>query len=322
MTAGGTGSGGGSVSYNVAANATPQPRTGTLSLAGQVHTISQQGRPATECTYTVTPTTATYNKDAAEGTFAVTAPGECSWNATSSASWLTIVGGPSGAGSRQRVLSGYPQRRDNNSTATISVAGQTFTLRQAGDSGVCRYSVAPVDLNLCMAGGTVTTTVTAESSCAWTASPDASWLTVTSGSAGTGTALIAVTVPENYDAPRAGTILVRWPAPTFWVRTCTIAQAGCRYAVSKAAIAVPAGGGSSSFDVIQQSDPIECGGATQDRCVWSAVAQAPWLTITSSMPRSGDNPVAFTAASNPGPDARVGTITVRDKVVLITQAGK
>jgi hypothetical protein len=63
-------------------------------------------------------------------------------------------------------------------------------------------------------------------------------------------------------------------------------------------------------------------GATQDRCGWSAVANAPWLTITSSMPRAGDNPVAFTAAPNQGSDARVGTITVRDKVVLITQAGR
>jgi hypothetical protein len=101
-----------------------------------------------------------------------------------------------------------------------------------------------------------------------------------------------------------------------------IAQAGCRYAVSKTAIAFAASGGSGSFDVIQQSDPIECGGATQDRCVWSAVADVPWITITSGMPRSGDNPVSFTVASNAGADARVGTVTVRDKVVLITQAGK
>ena len=65
-----------------------------------------------------------------------------------------------------------------------------------------------------------------------------------------------------------------------------------------------------------------CGGATQDRCVWSAAANVPWITITSSMPRSGDNPVSFVVSSNAGTDARVGTITVRDKVVLITQAGK
>ena len=114
---------------------------------------------------------------------------------------------------------------------------------------------------------------------------------------------------------------MRWPTPTLG-QNVRIAQAGCRYAVSKTAIAFAASGGSGTFDVIQQSDPIECGGATQDRCVWSAVADVPWITITSGMPRSGDNPVSFTVVANAGADARVGTITVRDKVVLITQAGK
>jgi hypothetical protein len=73
--------------------------------------------------------------------------------------------------------------------------------------------------------------------------------------------------------------------------------------------------------VVQQSIPIICGGALQDRCIWSAVSDVPWITITSSMPRTGDNPVAFTVAANPGA-ARTGRITVRDKVVVITQAGQ
>ena len=55
-------------------------------------------------------------------------------------------------------------------TAAITVADQTFTVSQTGDTGGCRYSVAPVDVNLCMAGGTVTTTVTTQPNCTWTAS--------------------------------------------------------------------------------------------------------------------------------------------------------
>jgi hypothetical protein len=48
----------------------------------------------------------------------------------------------------------------------------------------------------------------------------------------------------------------------------------------------------------------------------------PWITITTSMPQAGDNPVGFTVAANPGPSARTGRITVRDKVVQITQSGQ
>ena len=38
------------------------------------------------------------------------------------------------------------------------------------------------------------------------------------------------------------------------------------------------------------------------------------------MPRSGDNPVAFTVSANTGA-ARTGRIIVRDKVVTIAQSG-
>jgi len=56
--------------------------------------------------------------------------------------------------------------------------------------------------------------------------------------------------------------------------------------------------------------------------VWTAQSNVPWITITGSMPRAGDNPVAFVVASNDASVTRVGTITVRDKAVVITQAGR
>jgi len=91
--------------------------------------------------------------------------------------------------------------------------------------------------------------------------------------------------------------------------------------VSQSAFSLTAAGGAGSFNVIQQSDPTECGGATQDRCIWTARSQVPWITITSSMPRSGDNPAAFSVAANDSTSPRTGTIVVRDKVVTITQGG-
>jgi len=67
---------------------------------------------------------------------------------------------------------------------------------------------------------------------------------------------------------------------------------------------------------------VTCGGATQDRCVWTAVSSVPWITITSSMPKSGDNPVAFTVQANGVPQPRTGQIRVRDQIVTVTQAGQ
>ena len=130
-----------------------------------------------------------------------------------------------------------------------------------------------------------------------------------------------MTYTDNYDAPRAGTVMVRWPTPTAG-QNIHVAQAGCVYAVSRPDVTVAAAGGTASFDVLQQSQPYTCGGATQDRCLWTAQADVSWITIAGSMPRSGDNPVSFTVAVNDGAATRVGHITVRDKVVVVTQAGR
>ena len=62
----------------------------------------------------------------------------------------------------------------------------------------------------------------------------------------------------------------RWPTPTAG-QNVRLAQAGCLYGVSRSSFNIPATGGSGTFDVLQQSDPNTCGGATQDRCVWSAI---------------------------------------------------
>ena len=128
-------------------------------------------------------------------------------------------------------------------------------------------------------------------------------------------------IGENYDAPRDGIVLVRWPTPTAG-QNVRVAQAGCLYAVTRSTFSFTAAPGTGTFDVLQQAQPNTCGGATQDRCLWSAVSDVPWITITSSMPRQGDNPVAFSIAANDGTAARTGRITVRDKVVTITQAGR
>ena len=184
-----------------------------------------------------------------------------------------------------------------------------------------RYSVEPVDFNACMPAGSVMAAVTTQAGCSWTVAANESWLTIPSGSSGTGPGAITIAFSENYDAPRNGILMVRWPTPTAG-QNIRLAQAGCVYAVSRSSFTFTSSPASGTFDVIQESVPNTCGGATQDRCIWSAVADVSWITITSSMPRSGDNPVAFTIAANDTPTSRVGRIAVRDKVVVIMQAGR
>jgi hypothetical protein len=318
VTSGATGTGPGNVSYQVGPNAAASARSGTVTVAGRAHAVTQQGRPATACSYRLSPGSADYGKDGGDGAFAVVADAGCAWTATGHEAWLEVTSGASGTGNGTVEYRVSKHSDTAERTGSIAVADQTFTVRQQADTGACAYSVAPVDFDPCMPGGTLTTEIRTAQNCPWTVSAGAPWLSVNRTS-GSGSASILISVPANYDARRSGTVMVRWMTPTQG-QNVHVDQAGCRYGTSTSALSFPAAGGPGAFDVLQQSDPIECGGPLQDACLWTAAPTASWITITSSMPKRGDDSVHFTVATNTG-SARTASITVRDRVVTIAQAG-
>jgi hypothetical protein len=319
VSSGASGSGSGSVVLAVSANAAADARAVSLSIATQPFLLTQAGRPAQACTYALEPASVDITKDAASGVVTITAPAGCPWSAASSASWLLLTSNTEGSGTGTVAYAAAGNPDTTPRTGTITIAGRSFTLRQQGDLGNCQYTVTPVDFSPCMSATTLRVQITTASACPWRAAPTTGWLGLDRFD-GAGTATIDIAVGENYDAPRSGVVEVRWDTPTAG-QNVRVAQAGCLYGVSRDAFAFTTAGGAGTFDVVQQSVPNTCGGATQDRCLWTAVSDVPWITITSSMPRTGDNPVAFTVAANTGA-ARTGRITVRDRVVSITQAGQ
>lgn len=322
IAGGANGTGNGVVNVSVTANQSEASRTGTLTIAGQSVAVQEEGLGA--CTIEISPGGASYNKDAVTGSFAVTAPSHCQWSATSNSPWLGVTSGSPGTGHGTVAYSVDRNRDVNARTGTITVGARTFTVDQAGDPPapqVCEYSVTPIEFTPCMTAPAMSATITTQQGCSWTATPGASWINVTGGQSGDGSAVISFTVSDNWDAPRRGVVMVRWPTETAG-QNLQVAQAGCYYAVSTSTFSIAAAGGSGQFDVLQTSDPITCGGATQDRCRWTAQSDVPWITITTPMPQAGDNRVLFSVASNASASARTGRITVRDTIVHITQSGQ
>jgi hypothetical protein len=310
------------VNVSVGANRDAAERTGILTIAGQPVTVRQEG--AGSCTIEISPTSASFGKDGASGAFSVSAAAQCEWTARSNASWLTVTSGGEGGGNGAVSYSLERNRDLAIRTAGITVGGRTFEVTQAADTPpapLCEYSVNPVELTPCMSAGVdLVATVTTQQGCTWTADPDAPWISIVSGQPGSGSGAVTFRVTDNYDAPRQSVVKVRWPTVTAG-QNVRVMQAGCLYAVSTGAMSIPADGGPGRFDVIQQSVPNTCGGATQDRCTWTAQADVSWIVVTTTMPQAGDNPVSFTVTANSTTVARSGTITVRDKVVQITQTG-
>jgi hypothetical protein len=141
VTSGGM-SGLGSFSFSVAANGTGAPRTGTLSVGGQVVTVTQASGT---CTYSVTPTSVSAPSTGLNGSLSVVTGSGCAWTATSSVAWITITsGGMSGLGSVNFTVSPTTIAR----TGTITVAGQTVTVTQVGGPPPS----APVNLRIVFVG--------------------------------------------------------------------------------------------------------------------------------------------------------------------------
>lgn len=319
ITSGSSGTGSGTVNVDLTANASSSERTGTLTIAGQPVTVKQDG--LAPCAVQIAPESASLRYDDGSGAFSVSAADYCQWTVRSNASWITIRSASPGTGAGTVSYAVEKNTGAASRTGTIGVADRTFTVTQSGDvAPLCEYAVTPVTVNACMSVPyNLTAAITTQPGCTWTAEPDASWITLTSAASGAGSAVVTFKVSDNWDAPRNAAVKLRWPAVTAG-QNVQVSQAGCRYAVSATAISVASGGGAGTFNVIQQSDPLECGGPLQNGCLWTAVADVPWITINTTMPQLGDNPVTFTVAPNGG-GTRSGTITVRDQVVRVTQAG-
>jgi hypothetical protein len=100
-------------------------------------------------------------------------------------------------------------------STTLTIAGQSFTVTQAAPAGeppppppVCNYAVSPTSASFGSGGGSGTVAVTTTSVCAWFATSNASWITVTSGATGTGSGTVGTSIARNNNAARTGTLTV------------------------------------------------------------------------------------------------------------------
>lgn len=93
------------------------------------------GQPGSLCNLTISPTSQTFTSSAAgTGTVNITASGTgCAWTATSTLSWVTITAG-SGTGSGTASFSVSANTTGATRTGNITIAGQTFTITQTGET--------------------------------------------------------------------------------------------------------------------------------------------------------------------------------------------
>jgi hypothetical protein len=295
ITAGASGAGNGRVTFNAAANSGGS-RTGTISVAGQTFTLSQA---ALSCSYSINPATEAIAAAGGTATIAVSTGSSCAWTSAPHAPWITIASGGSGTGpGTVRLNVGANSGAARTGTATI--AAQTFTVTQA--AAPCTYSLSPATVDLAAAGGEGRTNVSAGAGCAWTATSNAPWITVTGGPSGTGSGVVVFNAAANPGAARSGTI-------TIGGQTLTVTQQAtvCTFSISPAAQTFAAAGGAGSVAVTAAAS-----------CGWTASASDTWITITGAAAGTGSGTIAFAVAPNSGP-RRTGTLTIAGQTFTVTQ---
>jgi hypothetical protein len=128
VSSGASGTGNGAVGYSVGANS-GAARDGTISIATRTFTVSQ----AAGCTYSINPTSQSFGDKAKNGDpVSVTAPAGCAWTSTSNDSWITVKTGATGTGNGTMTFSVSGNGERTTRVGTLTIAGQTFTVTQAG----------------------------------------------------------------------------------------------------------------------------------------------------------------------------------------------
>jgi hypothetical protein len=144
------------------------------------------------------------------------------------------------------------------------------------------------------------------SSCAWTAASSASFITITSGTSGSGNGSVNYSIAANTGATRAGSIQIGTAIVNF-AQSGALAPVGCTVTLSATTAKINSSGGSVNIDVTAAST-----------CGWTAASNSSFLTASANA--TGNGTVVISAPANPGAP-RTGTVTIGGQTVTVTQDG-
>jgi len=194
---------------------------------------------------------------------------------------------------------------DDNGGNAGTIANWGISLEAS--TSACTFSLSPTGQGFPITGGSGSFTVNMPTGCAWTATTNSSFVSITSNASGEGVGTVNFTVAPNMNAGRTASIVV---SNGVFSQTFLIQQpSGCPFSLADTVQNVAASGGAHSVAVTA--------GAS---CPYLATSNVPWIQITSPS-QTGNGTVNFTVAPNPTGTLRSGTITIGARTLTINQAG-
>jgi hypothetical protein len=305
VVTGAKGMGNGTVTLSVKPNSGPNTRTLIFLIQqGSNETISQAGTtaPAVVSTIMSSPTGASITVTGSgciPGTY--TTPASLTWNADTNctikfATPQTIGGLPYTFYSA--TVNGGPGTDTNPLTVNSGTSPPTIN---ANFLTPCVYSLSSPGQSFSAAAGLGSFTVNTASTCGWTATPSAAWITILP-SASQGTGRVSYAITANSGAARTGTISVGG-------QNYSISQAAltCTYSIAPEGAEYDFRGGTSYVVVTAPAG-----------CPWTATSNAPWMTPSTS---SGTGTEAVVVTVSNAFVQRFGTVTIAGQVFGVLQTG-
>ncbi len=287
-----------SFGYIVASNSSSISRTGTLSVWDQTFLVAQGGAP---CNGGISPTSTSPGAEPVTRVVSVAIAGSCPWYVTNNNSWITVLPMSANGSDTVSVMIGG-NTNSLGRTGTVSIAGQTYTVRQ--DGAVCNYHLSATNRPHGYAATSSSVTVFTLSVCGWTVNNTNSWLTFAATN-GFGDSNITYYVAANAGATdRSGYVIIG-------DQQLLVTQSGIGCAANLSPTTR-----SHGYPATNNFLTLTIGAS----CSWNAITSNAWINILNPS-GSGVTQILYTVTANTVGIPRTGYINVGDDYVTLTQAG-
>jgi hypothetical protein len=306
-----SGQGTGTVEFHAAPNPLASVREGDIVVNDNRLRVSQQ---AAACRLALGPASLIIDAGGGIREVAVSAPVGCAWTAATDASWIAFTTPVAGSGDGRVGVSIAPHRGDERRVGTIAVGDQRFTVTQEPDAPTppvpgCVYVISSTTEAVVPGeGAQVSAAVTVATGCPWSASSTVAWVTVVAGASGNGSGAVTFSVAANPDSIRTGTVVVAGQTFTVTQAAATATTNPCTYTIGPPEVTMAAPGGTGTVAV-----------STSTGCAWTASSSVAWVTVAPGASGTGNGPVAFSVAPNPGA-ARTGILSIAGHPFTVNQA--
>jgi hypothetical protein len=276
----------------------------TARCGGSTTTISQVTAPdAVRCQTSVASPPSTVPHAGSQVTLTVVAERECSWTATSEATWAKVA---PAAGQGQATVSVTVSANPDASVRSGAIAINETRLSLTQEAAPCRFQLGSSQSQMSHTGGRTSVNISAPNGCAWRASSSDTWARLLSDS-GTGSGTVEIDVSANSGAERTATISIADQSMVLVQAARASNLPGCTTGLDPNDRTFGPTGGDGSVRV-----------AAPSGCSWSAAASASWIELSGSS-GTGTDTVRYRVTANTSTSLRTGTIVIDGRTHTVRQ---